>query len=40
MENSLEAVVRIKWSTLCYKLLVGGGKGAMEGEGGINRSRK
>lgn len=44
MENSLEADVRIKWSSLCYKLL---GRGAEVGEGErkkeegeVNGSRK
>lgn len=37
MENSLEADVRIKWSSLCYKLL---GVGGREGRKGWNKHKK
>lgn len=42
-ENSLEADVRIKWSSLCYKLLGGARVGEGErkkGEGEVNGGRK
>lgn len=43
MENSLEADVRIKWSSLCYKLLGGarmGGGREEEWRGGVKWKQK